>query len=33
MLYAFSRDGGIPFFSGGLRKVSPTFRTLVSAIW
>jgi amino acid transporter len=33
MLYAFSRDGGIPFASNALRKVSPTFRTPVTAIW
>jgi amino acid transporter len=33
MLYAFSRDGGVPFFSESLRKVSPTHRTPVNAIW
>jgi amino acid transporter len=33
MLYAFSRDGGIPFFSGGLRKVSRQYRTPANAIW
>jgi amino acid transporter len=33
MLYAFSRDGGIPFFSNSLKKVSVAFRTPVNAIW
>jgi amino acid transporter len=33
MLYAFSRDGGIPGISGMLAKVSPTWRTPVNAIW
>lgn len=33
MLYAFSRDGGIPGVSGLLAKVSPTWRTPVNAIW
>jgi amino acid transporter len=32
MVYAFSRDGGLPW-SGTLRKVSPRFRTPVPAIW
>jgi amino acid transporter len=33
MLYAFSRDGGIPWFSRGLRKVSKQYRTPANAIW
>ena len=33
MLYAFSRDGGIPGLSGMLAKVSSTWRTPVNAIW
>ncbi len=33
MLYAFSRDGGIPGISGMLAKVSPAWRTPVNAIW
>jgi amino acid transporter len=33
MLYAFSRDGGIPWFSRSLRKVSKTYRTPANAIW
>ncbi|MDL2408384.1 amino acid permease [Rhizobium calliandrae] len=32
MIFAFSRDGGLPA-SKGLSKVSPKFRTPVSAIW
>ena len=32
MIFAFSRDGGLPF-SSALKKVSPTFRTPVTAIW
>jgi amino acid transporter len=33
MLYAFSRDGGIPWFSNSLRKVSKQYRTPANAIW
>lgn len=33
MLFAFSRDGGIPGVSGMLAKVSPAWRTPVNAIW
>jgi amino acid transporter len=33
MLYAFSRDGGIPWFSKSLRMVSKTYRTPANAIW
>ena len=33
MLYAFSRDGGIPGFSRPLRKVSKQYRTPANAIW
>lgn len=33
MLYAFSRDGGIPWFSGWLRKVSRTHRVPANSIW
>jgi amino acid transporter len=32
MLFAFARDGGVPF-SGALRRINPTFRTPVAAIW
>jgi amino acid transporter len=32
MVYAFARDGGLPW-SGVLRKVHPTFRTPVAAVW
>ena len=32
MLFAFARDGGVPF-SAPLRTVNPTFRTPVAAIW
>ena len=33
MLFAFSRDGGVPGFSKALATVSPKYRTPVSAIW
>lgn len=33
MLFAFSRDGGIPGASEALAKVSPKYRTPVTAIW
>ena len=33
MLFAFSRDGGMPVGSASLAKVSPTYRTPVNAIW
>jgi amino acid transporter len=33
MLYAFSRDGGVPWFSQFLRKVDHKFRTPGNAIW
>ncbi len=33
MLYAFSRDGGVPWFSSTLRKVSKEHRTPANAIW
>lgn len=33
MLFAFSRDDGVPVFSKGLATVSPSFRTPVNAIW
>ncbi len=33
MIYAFSRDGGIPLFSKYLRRVSPKYRTPGQAIW
>ena len=33
MLFAFSRDGGMPVGSAALAKVSPKFRTPVTAIW
>src|SRR5262249_17944413 len=32
MLFAFARDGGVPF-SSALRQVSPTFRSPVAAVW
>src|SRR4051794_28450188 len=32
MVFAFARDGGLPF-SQALRRVSPTYRTPVNAIW
>ena len=32
MVYAFARDGGLPF-SPALRRVSPSWRTPVGAIW
>ena len=32
MMYAFARDGGLPF-SGALRQVSRKYRTPVNAIW
>jgi amino acid transporter len=32
MMYAFSRDGGLPF-SGLLRRVSPRWQTPVPAVW
>ncbi len=32
MVYAFARDGGLPF-SATLRRVSPTFRTPGPAVW
>ncbi len=32
MLFAFARDGGVPF-SPALRRINPTFRTPVAAIW
>jgi amino acid transporter len=32
MLFAFARDGGVPF-SAALRRVNPTFRVPVVAIW
>ena len=32
MMYAFARDGGLPA-SNTLRKVSPTLKTPVAAIW
>lgn len=32
MLYAFARDGGVPF-SRRLRHVNPTWRTPIAAIW
>jgi amino acid transporter len=32
MLYAFARDGGVPF-SAALRHVNPTYRTPIAAIW
>jgi len=33
MIFAFSRDGGIPFGSKALASVSPKHRTPVAAIW
>jgi amino acid transporter len=33
MVYAFARDGGVPFFSAPLKKVSPKWKTPVAAIW
>ncbi len=33
MLFAFSRDDGIPFASKALARVSPAHRTPVAAIW
>ncbi|GLS34053.1 Amino acid transporter [Mesorhizobium albiziae] len=33
MLFAFSRDGGMPVGSAALAKVSPQYRTPVTAIW
>ncbi len=33
MLFAFSRDGGMPVGSAALARVSPTWRTPVNAIW
>ncbi|MBI1218926.1 MAG: amino acid permease [Rhodobacteraceae bacterium] len=33
MLFAFSRDGGMPIGSKALAKVSPKYRTPVTAIW
>jgi len=33
MLYAFSRDGGVPGFSSLLRKISKAHRTPANAIW
>jgi amino acid transporter len=33
MLFAFSRDNGVPFVSKGLATVSPTLRTPVASIW
>jgi len=33
MMYAFSRDGGIPFFSKSLAEVSTQYRTPTYAIW
>ncbi|HWA49082.1 MAG TPA: amino acid permease [Dongiaceae bacterium] len=33
MLFAFSRDGGVPWVSGALRKVSKDHRTPANAIW
>ena len=32
MTYAFARDGGLPY-SGALRRVHPSYRTPVAAIW
>lgn len=32
MLYAFARDGGLPA-SGALKKVSPRYKTPITAIW
>ena len=33
MIFAFSRDGGLPFISKWAATVSPRFRTPVAAIW
>jgi amino acid transporter len=33
MIYAFSRDGGLPFISKWVSSVSPKYRTPVAAIW
>ena len=33
MIYAFSRDGGLPFISKWASSVSPKYRTPVAAIW
>ena len=33
MIFAFSRDGGLPFISKWVSKVSPKYRTPVAAIW
>ena len=33
MIFAFSRDGGLPFISKWVSSVSPRFRTPVAAIW
>ena len=33
MIFAFSRDGGLPGISHWVRQVSPTYRTPVNAIW
>ncbi|MBL4928548.1 amino acid permease [Fuscibacter oryzae] len=33
MLFAFSRDDGVPMFSKALATVSPKYRTPVNAIW
>jgi amino acid transporter len=33
MLFAFSRDGGVPWFSRSLRQVSKDHRTPANAIW
>jgi amino acid transporter len=33
MLFAFSRDDGVPLFSKSLATVSPSYRTPVNAIW
>ena len=33
MLFAFSRDDGVPGFSKALATVSPKYRTPVNAIW
>ncbi len=32
MAYAFARDGGLPF-SSSLRRVNPTYRVPIAAIW
>jgi amino acid transporter len=33
MIFAFTRDGGLPLVSKTIAKVSPRFRTPVAAIW